>query len=85
MTIEEAIRVLQHHKPNDIDNAYKVGEAISVLIKALENLDKIRSDIDYELHEAPYHYDDDHLIELYGYQDGLEKALSIIDKHFKGA
>ena len=85
MTIEEAIIVLKHHKPNDIENAYKVGEAISVLINTVKNLYKIRSDIDYELHEAPYLYDDDHINELYSYQDGLEKALSIINKHFKGA
>lgn len=33
------------------------------------------------MQEAPYMYDDEHLDELYGYIDGLEHILNIIDKY----
>ena len=46
-------------------------------------LDKIRAEIDCDMREAPYMYDDEHLDELYSYQDGLEHALNIIDKYRK--
>lgn len=54
------------------------------LCKALDNekvLDKIRAEIEHEMIEAPYMYDDDHFGELYGFQDGLKDALHIIDKY----
>ena len=35
MTREEAIETLKNHKPNDISNAIKVGEAIYMAIEAL--------------------------------------------------
>ena len=36
MTNEEAIETLKNHKPYDLLNAYKVGEALDMAIKALE-------------------------------------------------
>ena len=44
-------------------------------------LDKIRAEIDHDMREAPYMYDDEHLDELYSYQEGLEHTLYIIDKY----
>jgi DNA-directed RNA polymerase subunit RPC12/RpoP len=36
MTTEEEIETLKNHKPYDLLNAYKVGEALDMAIKALE-------------------------------------------------
>lgn len=44
-------------------------------------LDDIKAEIDHDLKNAPYWYDEEHLEELGGFQDGLEHALEIIDKH----
>ena len=42
-------------------------------------LENISKDVDYELHECPYHYDENHLEELYSYQEGLEYAENVIN------
>lgn len=54
---------------------------LEVCIKELTALDKIKAEIEHDMREAPYMYDDEHLDELYSYQDGLEHTLNIIDKY----
>lgn len=48
------------------------------------SLGKIKAEIDHDLKDAPYLYDEEHLDELYGFQDGIEHVLHIIDKHIGG-
>lgn len=41
MTIDEAIYTLEHHKPNDMKNAYDIGQAIEVLANTVHKYQKI--------------------------------------------
>ena len=52
-----------------------------VEVVPLSMIDDIKAEIDHDLKNAPYWYDEEHLEELGGFQDGLEHALEIIDKH----
>ena len=56
-------------------------DSISVEMIPITVLENIRAEISYTLKNAPYLYDNEHLEELDGMQDGLNEALEIIDKH----
>ena len=50
MSIDEARYLIEHHKPNDVNNAYELGEAFCVAIDAMrkyERIKKILKDIPY--------------------------------------
>ena len=46
-------------------------------------LKDIKVEIDHDLKNAPYWYDEEHLDELGGFQDGLDRAIEIINKHIE--
>ena len=78
MTREEAIHILNNLKPTNTKSsfdAYVVGKAITMAIKALEQepiLDKIRTEIEEEQKGYPPSADE---------YKTFNKVLQIIDKH----
>ena len=50
-------------------------------VMSMSVIDDIKAEIDHDLKNAPYWYDEEHLDELNGFQDGLERAMKIINKH----
>lgn len=79
MTREEAIEILKHHKPNDFDNAYEVGEAIVMAIKALSAIGDIKAEIEFERDRKL----GGQFFEAVQYKS-FNKCLKIIDKHIGG-
>jgi len=55
--------------------------AVAYIQGKLDAAAEIKARIDHDLKDAPYMYDVEHLVELYGYQDGLEHALNVIDEY----
>ena len=41
MTIDEAMYFIEHHKPNDVNNAYELGEAFCVAIDTMRKYQQI--------------------------------------------
>ena len=69
---------------NNLDDGTRAGDCPLKEVSDNSVLEDIKAKLDHDLKEAPYMYDDEHLDELYGFQDGLEHALHIMDKHIDG-
>lgn len=44
MSIEEARYLIEHHKPNDVNNAYELGEAFCVAIDTMRKYQMMQAD-----------------------------------------
>lgn len=51
MTIDEAIYIIEHHEPNDTDNAYDIGEAFSIATGTMRKYQMMQADYSAKLTE----------------------------------
>ena len=49
MSIEEARYLIEHHKPNDVNNAYELGEAFCVAIDTMRKYQMMQADYEAKL------------------------------------
>lgn len=78
-----------HHEENSRDYVLMLRDRTIVREQPTVNaipksvIEGIKAELAHDLKEAPYMYDDKHLNELYGFQDGIEHAIKVIDKYME--